>query len=206
MKTFTFFFITFFYFCFVCTSQELNKIDKNAIYLVCRSTKSKLNIVARDFNVKDSLITHIGIAYLENNELKVYNVSNFKTNKSGSSLVSEKLESFLDIKDIVYFSIWRIQSNEEELNRLKSILSEFEKRTIHFDNSFELKDDNYYYCSEFVYLILKKLDSSKYNFSPITITLNSFYSKALRTEKFIYIPVDFFQLENVFEKMNEKKY
>ena len=186
--------------------QEPEKKEANSIYLVCRGTKSKINIVARDFNLKDSLLTHIGIGFIEDNQFLVYNVSNFKKNTNGSSLIKESLESFVNLDDIVYYSVWKIQSNEEEINKLKTIVSEFEKRTINFDYSFELKEDDYYYCSEFVYEVLKKLNSSKYNFSPTTITLNSFYSKALKKEKFDYIPVDFFLTDNLFKKVEERQY
>jgi len=186
--------------------QEFKNEDRNSIFLICRGTKSKQNIVAKDFNLKDTLITHIGIGFIKDEELVVFNVSNFKTDEKGSALISESYASFVNLTDITYSSIWKIKSDEKEIAKLKSTLEEYSKNKIRFDNFFILDESNDYYCSEFIYTVLKKVNRNKFNFNPINKKLNTFYSNALHRKEFLYIPVDFFQSFNVFEKFYEKKY
>jgi len=63
-----------------------------------------------------------------------------------------------------------------------------------------------YYCSEFIYRVLKKVGGKKFGFNPINKKLNAFYSNALHRIEFVYIPVDFFQSFTIFEKVYEKRF
>lgn len=182
------------------------KYDDSSFYLICRGTKSRQSIIANDFNMKDSMITHIGIGYVKENSLIVFNVSTPVNDEEKSALVVENFDSFTNMKDINYVSIWKSESNAEEMTRLKSILDYYQTRIIKFDGYFRLLDDNEYYCSEFVSKILKDLNPEKYNFTPIKKELNLFYSKALKRNTFEYIPVDFFLVFDTIVKVYEKKF
>ena len=83
------------------------KLTENNIYIVGRSTKYKQNIIAKDFNIKDSLLTHIGLGLLEDGVLKIYNISNYLLNDFGSSLMVEDLESFINVNSLTYIVFGR---------------------------------------------------------------------------------------------------
>jgi hypothetical protein len=193
--------------CIILTPVLLNSqiiFKKDAIYIFARSTEHKVNIIAEDFNLQDKQITHIGIGYFENDSIKIFNVSNFKTDEKGSALISESYASFVDLSDVTYSSIWKLKSDEKEIAKLKSILEEYSKDKIKFDDFFILDESNDYYCSEFIYRVLKKVNRNKFGFNPINKKLNAFYSNALHRKEFVYIPVDFFQSFTIFEKVYEK--
>ena len=194
-------------FCIILTPVLLNSqilFKKDAIYIFARSTEHKVNIIAEDFNLQDKQITHIGIGYFENDSIKIFNVSNFETDEKGSALISESYASFVDLSDVTYSSIWKLKSDEKEIAKLKSILEEYSKDKIKFDDFFILDESNDYYCSEFIYRVLKKVNRNKFGFNPINKKLNAFYSNALHRIEFVYIPVDFFQSFTIFEKVYEK--
>src|SRR5699024_5897142 len=99
------------------------KLTENNIYIVGRSTKYKQNIIAKDFNIKDSLLTHIGLGLLEDGVLKIYNISNYLLNDFGSSLIVEDLESFINVNSLTYYSIWEKESTTKDIDRLKKTLN-----------------------------------------------------------------------------------
>lgn len=189
-------------------SQKTREKDINAIYLVCRSSQSKKSVIAEDFNLNDSLITHIGLGYVEKDSLVVFNVSNDKKSIDNSSLLRESLNSFIYQEGISYYSVWEYKTNALEINKLKKIIAEYLKRRIDFDYSFKIGKDKHseLYCSEFVYEVLSKTNRKKFYCLPETRKLNLFYSRALHREILEYIPVDFFTKFNVFTKIYEQHF
>lgn len=205
MKTIILNFLALF-FCQSVLSQKSIGKDVNSIYLVCRSSQSKKNIIAEDFNLKDSLVTHIGLGYVENDSLMVFNVSNDKKNRNNSSLLKESLNSFFKQDGIDYYSVWEYKTNSNEMNKLKSVIAEYLNRKIDFDFSFRMNKNDELYCSEFVHEVLLKTNAEKFYFLPETRKLNPFYSRALHRETLEYIPVDFFTKFNVFTKVYEQHF
>ena len=184
-------------------AQKSIEFNTSKLYLVTRSTENKQNIIAKDFNIKDSLSTHIGIGYFENQKFKIYNVSNIEVNTNDSSLIIDSYESFINLKDFKYCSIWSCVLEVDKMNKFKQILKTFENKKLTFDHEFDLKNSSYY-CSEFVYNVLKLLDEEKFNFTPKTIVLTDFYKNVLKREKLKFIPVDFFQTNQLFTIEYEK--
>lgn len=173
------------------------------IYIVCRATKNKQNIIAKDFNLKDSLITHIGLGVKTNNGLIVYNVSNFKKSASASSLVIESLDEFLKIDDLIAYSVWSIKVKDiVKIDKLYNLIKKSQEIKVEFDYDFSLDNGKTkLYCSEFVYNMLT-LSGIIANVEPVVKKLNPFYSKALKRNELEYIPVDFFQINEDFQKVN----
>lgn len=190
----------------ISLGQISMKQNSQSLFLVCRSTKSKQQIIATDFNLKDSLITHVGLGIIENEILQVVNVSNFKLNVNKSALIKESFSSFIDLKDISYVSIWKLEISKKQLIKLKIILNSYSSKIIKFDNFFVLDEKNELYCSEFVFKVLQELNSNKIKFEPIRKELNDFYAKALRRKHITYIPVDFFLTIPKIKKIYEKNY
>ena len=173
---------------------------------MCRSSQSKKNIIAEDFNLKDSLITHVGIGYIEKDSLVLFNVSNDKKDKNYSSLLRESLRSFVHQDGISYYSVWEYKTNVSEIETIKTVINEYLKRRIDFDYAFRINNDNDLYCSEFVYEVLSKTDTKKFHCLPEIKKLNAFYSRALHRDILEYIPVDFFTKFNVFTKIYEQHF
>ncbi|MEP5256128.1 MAG: hypothetical protein ABJQ39_13785 [Winogradskyella arenosi] len=179
--------------------------ENNSIFIFTRSTALKVNYIAKDFNLSDSLSTHIGVGYKIDNEYKIYNVSYDKV-ENNTALICEDLETFIGVNDIVQFSIWKFTLDVNQINRFKKAIKEYLEKQIIFDKRFQIKDDDAFYCSEFVYNILNKTDSVKFGFEPISKELNEFYAIALGRKILKYIPVDFFQTFAFFEKVDEESF
>lgn len=174
-------------------SQVENHYEKYSAYLFYRSTENKINIIAKDFNLSDTLMTHVGLGILFDKEILIYNV-NYVDN--GNALSVDTFDEFLNIYDIRAFSVWKLNITKNQYKKLKKNLLEIKSKYYVFDFDFSLSN-NEYYCSEFVYDILRNSNilSKKINFSK---NLNQFYSKALKRDTLMYIPIDSFQeLENI---------
>lgn len=180
------------------------KFRQNTIYVFCRGTKTKSGLIAGKFNVKDRLITHIGIGFVENDVLKIYNVIDCDSSKT--ALITDNLKSFVCDK-AYYLSIWKCKNNLQEFLRLKEACYKQSRPKVYFDYSFNLNDnDNNLYCSEFCYRMLKTANSVKFNFYPHKKKLESFYRAVLRREELLYYPVDFFQSNKNFTKIFETNF
>ena len=175
------------------------KLNNFSIYLICRGTKAKSGFIAEKFNLQDKNITHIGIGYIENNSLKIFNVSDVKK-ENESSLVIDSLNSFIT-KDTYYLSIWEYKNSYSDLQELKRICIKYKTAKIEFDFSFNIEDDKKMYCSEFCSKVLMEVNQSKFKFDPNTVKLEPFYSKLLKKSTLTYYPVDFFETNQNFTKI-----
>lgn len=175
------------------------KLNNISIYLICRGTKAKSGFIAEKFNLQDKNITHIGIGYIENNSLKIFNVSDVKK-ENESALIIDSLSSFVT-KDTYYLSIWEYKNSYRDLKKLKRICKKYKTTKIKFDFLFNIEDDDKMYCSEFCSKILMKVNQSKFKFSPNTVSLEPFYSTLLKTKTLTYYPVDFFETNQNFTKI-----
>ena len=170
-------------------SSNCQVFKKNAIYFVGRGTLSKKELIGDRFNQYNKQLTHLGLGIVINDTLMIYNVSSDKViNKS--ALIVEKIPSFKNVNDIFYFGIWELRCNKKTINKIKKELITIQKKQIYFDRKFVLSDDNYLYCSEFVYNITKNIKG--FNSNPISVELNKIEKQILNVEKFSYISVDYF--------------
>lgn len=182
------------------TIKEL-KFEQNTLYLFCRGTIAKSGLIAEKFNNTDKQITHVGIGYLDKNELKIYNVTDCDSSKT--ALLIDNLDSFTS-NGTYYLSIWKCNNNELEFLKLKKICSAFSKHKVYFDYSFTLNEnDTILYCSEFCSRVLKQINSKKFDFKPKKMKLESYYQALLNREELIYYPVDFFEGSTYFTKLFE---
>lgn len=194
--------VLFYHLTFLLQGQSFHD---NTIYIFTRSTQLKASYIAQDFNLRDSLSTHIGIGLKINGEYQIHNVTNEST-LSDTALICDNLKSFIEIDGIKYYSIWELKSSPEEIEILTDILKSYSESVINFDYEFLLEENNALYCSEFVRNTLEKLNSQKFSFKPVKKELNSFYEVALNRVHFEYIPVDFFMVFNDFKLVENKYY
>jgi len=191
--------ILFLIFCFSSFSQNI--FLDNCIYLVCRGTNGKRVLIAEKFNLINKKVTHIGVGYVENHKLKIFNVSMTKT-ENKSALLIESFSEFKEVPGVFYVGVWRKGASLNEINNLKRILKFYENINIKFDNNFVISDDSYFYCSEFVVKVLNELFEEKIN--PSTIELTNMLRSLTSKKEFVYYPVDFFSKENDFTQVYEE--
>jgi hypothetical protein len=182
---------------------KTNKLDENLAYLIFRGTNTKEGFFAKDFNVSDTINSHVGLLIYEN-EWFAYNVSNSSDNQS--DLKKEKLSEFQRTKDgeVIDMSIWEIpKMDESKTLTIKKNIDTLSQKQIVFDNFFSMKKDDKLYCSEFVVQVLSKTDPDNYKFNPVSKELKGIYKTYFRKDSLIYYPVDIFQMNPGFKKISE---
>ena len=178
-------------------STYSQNFKKKSIYLVCRGTLSKKELIGEKFNMSNKNITHIGIGLFINNQMKIYNVSDNKI-IDNSALICETLDEFLKLNDIYYLGIWEYKTNKKMIKEIQDNISIL--KNVKFDKQFQISKDNNLYCSEFVASILNSIGD--FNYKPIIKELNGVEKDILGSDSFEYYPVDFF-LQN--KKFTQKK-
>ena len=177
-------------------------VSANSIYLFCRGTTTKSGFIARDFNLKDTNITHVGLGHAENGSFRIYNVTD--TRGFDNALLIDSVASFIAEEDVYYFSIWECKSTKRDIGALNKILKRFLERKIIFDISFQLNKDDTLYCSEFCATLLNETNPRQYHFEPVKRKLNDrLFTAILKREELIYYPVDFFRTNKNFRKLCE---
>lgn len=182
-----------------CQSQKLNfwqevSLDKNNLYLVFRGTSSKEGRLVRQFNLKDSLSSHVGILLFKGDKWYVYHV--LDNRDEASDLLKQPIDCFFNSPDVKinYASIWSLSNSDSILiNKVHERLGFFESECIEFDRRFSLKDSDQLYCSEFIYELLSFADPLKLKLKPTKIELTGIYAKYFKQDSLEYIPVDAFQ-------------
>lgn len=176
------------------------KISADCFYLLCRGTKQKVGFIAHKFNLQDQHSTHVGIGFVENGRLIVYDINNDTGDKT--ALTKGTLKTFTASADLFYWSSWECKSNAKELLKLKSILYSYQAKKIVFDMDFE-SNNNKLYCSEFCAEILYALRPQQFEFEKSKKTLDFIYRNVLNRDILNYYPVDFFQNDVHFKKTYE---
>ncbi len=178
------------------------KLSENKIYVFCRGTKSKAGIIANKYSNLDKMISHVGVGYVENHQIYIYNVTDISDN-SRSALVLDSVQSFISVPDVYYFSVWEYKSMKKELVKFKALCKNYQSRKITFDYQFNIADNDTLYCSEYCSHILQKAIPSLH-FKPSRILLeNKFYKTFLKRNELVYFPADFFEQSNLFKKVLE---
>lgn len=182
--------------------DKFNLNEENA-YLVFRGTNTKEGFFARNFNIKDTLSSHVGLAIYTNDDWYIYHV--LEVEKTLSDYNIDTLDSFLNKREdeVFYYSFWELSTlNSRKIDKLKFILNQYKSRRIIFDRSFK-KDSTKLYCSEFICKVLNTVDSTLYNFEYSKRELKGIYKTYFNKDTLEYYPVDMFQYNDNFEKIYE---
>jgi hypothetical protein len=178
------------------------ELKANKVYLFCRGTGSKLQLISNSFNLLDTNITHVGIGYVVENVPLIFNVTN--TSGSQNAFKIDNLESFIGTDETTYFSIWEFKCGNRDFKKIKEALLSFIEKRINFDYSFLLNNGDSLYCSEFCALII---NFPKNIISPTKkILKNNLYEIILNRKSISYYPVDFFTVNNRFRRMFECRF
>ncbi|WP_438988812.1 hypothetical protein [Polaribacter sp.] len=177
---------------------------KDSIYLVFRGTKTKQGFFARDFNIIDSLSSHIGIALYYKKRWRVFHISDY--NDNFSDIRSHPTNVFFNIKKekINYISLWGVKKlSATDVSRVKEDIIGYESKKVKFDKMFALDNKNKLYCSEFVNNVFTSLDSVKYKIPLTKRKLSGIYKQYFQKDTLIYYSVDSFHSNLQFYKIKE---
>jgi len=181
------------------------QLNENQVYLVFRGTNSKEGFFARDFNIQDTLSSHVGLLISDKANWSVYHIIDFK-NKNSSDLRKQSIKEFFDSKkeNITYVSFWEVNNLDSfKAKQIKKELNNYLSKFIKFDKLFTLKDSTKMYCSELIFKVLHKADSINFNFQRHKRKLNGIYATYFRKDTLEYYPVDIFQKNKNIRKIKE---
>ncbi|MBT8243719.1 MAG: hypothetical protein HKP48_01980 [Winogradskyella sp.] len=167
-----------------------------------RGTNTKQGFFAKDFNIRDTLSSHVGILLYEDSDWLIYNVNNFKDGLSDFRYQNLKEFYAIEQEKINYACIYEVSSIKR--NQKKILIKGFHKLkrvSIKFDKRFLLDNPYRLYCSEFVRNALYHLDSVNLNFQTHKRELKGIYKTYFRKDSLEYYPVDIFQLNPNLKKI-----
>jgi Permuted papain-like amidase enzyme, YaeF/YiiX, C92 family len=166
-------------------------LDKEIIYVFCRGTSTKSNLIAKFYNLEDTLSTHVGIGFFKEGKLNIYNVS---TNPvKSSALRIETIEEFINPDDVYSLTIWKVDLSKKEKLKVMAYCSNYRRKKIKFDYRFTIAKDDTLYCSEFCANLFNTINAKKFHFTPVSKNIEHTLSEVLLNKKvLLYYPVDFF--------------
>lgn len=176
------------------------EFEENVIYLVVRGTDSKAGWIAKEYNQTNKDATHIAIGVWEENEFRVFHVSDELSGR-GDNLFDENIFDFVSRDDLLYMSIWKINHiNSHTVNGIKVSLKNSIQKTQNFDKEI-LIGNNSFYCSEYVNEILERNEVSF--FKKEKIKLQGIPKSFLGRDTLEYYPVDGFMKNDRVQKIFE---
>jgi len=113
----------------------------------------------RDFSQEEKLYSHSGIALINDGVIYVY--SNMAGDLNPDEIMRrDNVDSFLNPSNNVAAGVYRYDLSEEELEKLKTIVSDHYINKLQFDMNFDLSTDNKMYCAE---MIAKSVEQASAN-------------------------------------------
>lgn len=174
-----------------------SQLNKKSLYVVCRGTRSKSGLIANKFNLGDTNATHIGIGFVQNDELRIFNVTN--DNGDRYAFRDDSVRSFIGNSDVYYMSIWKIKVTNRELDRAIEFINIEKRKNIRFDYNFVINNGDSLYCSEFCVRVLEFVNNKKFSFEPTSRKIDyEIVEKVLGRKVLLYYPVDFFDKSKYF--------
>ena len=103
----------------------------------------------RDFSQQEKLYSHSGIALMTDGIMYVY--SNMAGDLNPDEVMRrDDVDSFLTPANNVAAGVYRYDLSNEELEKLKNIVSDHYTNKLQFDMNFDLSTDNKMYCAEMI--------------------------------------------------------
>ena len=102
--------------------------------------------------------SHVGLILMKDGKPFVIHVEPGETSHKDEPVKEEPLASFLDPCRASHFAIYRSHLGREQIRKVIEQACEFYYRRCRFDNSYNLKDDDFLYCTELVLKSYQKGD------------------------------------------------
>ena len=130
-------------------AETISKYMENGD-IICRLGDRLWSLYFKDISITDKRFSHCGIVRIVNNKITVINAEGRAI--QGEDFVNEvDLDDFLKIAKAI--GIYRI--NNHDGNLVSNTALEYKGRQ--FDWNWDLQDDSKIYCTELLYVILKKI-------------------------------------------------
>lgn len=168
--------------------------ENDKIYLFLKKTDTKYNKIISNYNVNNTNFSHVGIGFIEKNSIVIYEVINKEKGKN--CLSKTNINSFYNIDEMIYSGTILCIKNttQDHILKIKEIIKDYS--FINYDSTFEIKNDNYFYCSEFVVDVLNRAKVMR--FKKYKKELIDFHAHVLKRDTLEYYPVDmFYKNENI---------
>jgi hypothetical protein len=102
----------------------------------------------------DKSYSHAGIIVIKKGQVLVCHI--YPDDREGADTIKyEPLDSFIKPRTNVSCALYRYNFSDSERTAFLLALQEFHQNKIHFDRVFDIRTDNYLYCSEMIYKALK---------------------------------------------------
>jgi hypothetical protein len=135
--------------------------------ILCRLGDRFWSVLFKDISIQDKRFSHLGIVHIDSGNITVINAEGLAM--EGKDSVNEvSLQEFLDIARAI--GVYQLKDIEGKL--VADTAAEFKGRK--FDWQFDLSQDDSLYCSELLYVVLKKIAPD--------ITLQTIYHKEIGRE------------------------
>jgi hypothetical protein len=136
---------------YIQEDEILSSLDDGDI--ICRLGDRVWSEFFKELSPKDKRFSHLGIVRIRDNNITVINAEGLAV--EGKDYVNEvPLKDFISIAQRI--GIYRLRTVEGH----KISDTALEYKGLPFDWKFDMEEDNSLYCSELLYVILKKLDSN----------------------------------------------
>lgn len=146
----------------------------------------------------NNVYSHVGLIIMKGGKPFVIHVEPGETSHKDEAVKEEPLASFLDPCRASHFAIYRSHLGREQLQKVIAQANEFYYRRCRFDNSYNLKDDNFLYCTE---LVLKSYQKGDQQMNSMLDKLESV--NILVTNRKILMP-GAFTSSNLFYKISDQ--
>jgi hypothetical protein len=135
--------------------SDLTKINNGD--LIFRKGRGVFSDIFRNIGGEDSPFSHVGIIYLENNEVLVIHTEASEVTGIGYAK-KEKLNDFISVANATKYAFYRVQDIESnEIDSIVHLALSYVSNSIPFDTDFDLMDDDRLYCTELVYKAFKSV-------------------------------------------------
>lgn len=164
---------------------ETLDFEEDTVYLVFRFTDSKGGILAREYNIGNENVSHVGLGILSDNKLIIYHTDT-ELSQRGDNLFIQTLDEFTDREDLKSLKIMKLKNiNFDDLFIIKNNLKKSLEKPLYFDMEF-LLGNNKFYCSEYVTDILGNTNI----YYKHKKSLSGIAREFLKRDTLIYYPVD----------------
>lgn len=154
--------------------------------LILRCGNDYASYTLRDFSQQEKLYSHSGIALMSDDVMYVYSNMAGDLNP-GENMRRDNIDSFISPANNVAMGVYRYDINNEELQRLKTIVNDYFASKLQFDMNFDLATNNKMYCAEMIAKSVEQATEKRIVFSKSLITpgLKEKYLKKLLEKKII---------------------
>jgi hypothetical protein len=172
-------------------------LSPSHVYIVARATNTKAGLTAKDFNARDTVITHVGLGFYHRKKFFVAHVED----RPANAFEIITLEQFCN-RETFYLAIYKLPFPKPTEKAIRKFLINHPR--VEFDYHFNLNNQRLY-CSEFIMISLVKLFPHLHLPPPRFKKLDDPLKKAfLQTDTLHYYSVDFFLAINGIELIYEK--